>query len=171
MQKEESARSSQRRDTEIRHLIQLYESGLSMAEVGLQFGISRQRVEQILKKAGVKTRKYTKSDKFLEVRKEKRKILPKELLLKFYQDKTLSISEVIEKLKTNVTLLYKSLEFHNIPKRIDESLKHTRLTEDVLRRLYLKEYLTSAEIASQLGYSPITIRNKLSKLGIRKRDR
>ena len=142
-----------------------------MREVGLEFGITRQRVEQILKKADVKTRKFTISDKFLEGRKRKRKILPKELLLKVYKDENLPIEEIRRRLNTNSNSLYQSLEFHNIPKRKTEGFHYSKLTEDVLRRLYLEEDLTATEVAGQLGYASITIKKRLSEFGIRKRDR
>jgi predicted DNA-binding protein YlxM (UPF0122 family) len=170
VQKEDLRESSQQSETKIQRIIELYQSGLSMREVGLEFGVTRQRVQQILKDAGVETRNYTKSNRFFEVRKEKRKVVPKELLIKYYQDQSLSVREVIEKLGTNSVLLYKSLKFHNIPKRIEESSKNSPLTREVLRRLYLEEGLTSSEIASRLGYSRFTIRNKLSQYGIRKSD-
>src|SRR5687768_15627104 len=106
-----------------------------MREVGLEFGISAQRVEQILKKAGVKKRKFTKSYKLLKARKEKRKILPKELLLNYYKNEKLSIAEILERLKVSRNLLYKSLECHKIPKRNEEGILSSKLTEEILRRL------------------------------------
>lgn len=171
MPKGEYLTSSQRKDIKIRRLIELYESGLSMREVGLEFGITRQRVEQILKKAGIRTRKFTTSDKFLEGRKRKRKILPKKLLLKVYKDEKLHIEEILQRLNTNSNSLYQSLEFHNIPKRKTEGIQFSKLTEDVLRRLYLEEDLTATEVAGQLGYASVTIKKRLSELGIRKCDR
>lgn len=44
----------------------LYIGGLSMAEVGERFGISRQRVDQLFKKFGIGTRKQTASKSFLD---------------------------------------------------------------------------------------------------------
>jgi predicted DNA-binding protein YlxM (UPF0122 family) len=171
MPKGESFNSSQQNDTKIRRLIELYESGLSMREVGARFSITRQRVEQILKKAGIRTRKFTISDKFLEGRKRKRKILPKELLLKFYRDEKLPIAEIRRRLNTNSNSLYKSLKFHNIPKRGAEGNQSSKWSKDVLRRLYLEEDLTAVEIARKLGFAPNTIKKRLSEFGIKKRDR
>src|SRR5687768_11933770 len=171
MQKGDSKKSSQRSDNEIQRLIQLYESGLTMKEVGAEFGITAQRVEQILKKAGVKKRKYTKSDRLLEARKRKRKILSKELLLKYYKDEKFTVGEILRRLKASRTSLYKSLKYHNIPKRETIGIHNSPLTEDILRRLYLGEDLTATEIARKLGYATVTIKKGLSKFGIRKRDR
>ena len=153
---------------EIKQLVDLYESGQTMEQVSEEFGISRQRAEQILKKAGVKTRKFTVSDKYLRSRRRKRKILPKELLLKHYKKENLPISQILKTLNVSSTTFYKSLEFHNIPKLKTEGFETTKLTEDLLRRMYLEENLTSTEIARRLGYAPITIKRRLSKLGIRK---
>jgi predicted DNA-binding protein YlxM (UPF0122 family) len=171
MPKGDSKKSSQRSDSEIQRLIQLYESGLTMKEVGAEFGITAQRVEQILKKAGVKKRKYTRSNRLLEARKKKRKILPEELLLKLYKDEKLPIPEILRRLDTSRSLLYKSLASFNIPKRVTGVIQSSELTEKLLRRLYLEEDLTAAEIARRLGYASITIKKRLSKFGIRKQDR
>lgn len=142
-----------------------------MREVSLEFGITAQRVEQILKKADVKRRKYTRSKRLLEARKRKRKILPKELLLKYYKDEKLPVSEILRRLKASRTSLYKSLEYHNIPKRETIGIHNSPLTEDILRRLYLEEDLTATEIARKLGYATVTVKKGLSKFGIRKQDR
>lgn len=171
MPKGEFLNSSQRRKTKIGRIIELYESGLSMREVGLQFSITAQRVEQILKKPGVKKRKFTKSNKLLEARKEKRKILPKDLLLKFYKDQNLPILKILRQLKVSRNLLYKSLEYHKIPKRETEGIPDSKLSQELLRRLYLEENLTATEIAGQLGFATITIKKRLSKLGITKGDK
>lgn len=152
-------------------IIELYESGLSMKEVGLGFGITGQRVEQIIKKAGIQTRKYTRSNRLLEARKKKRKVLEKKLLLKLYNDTNLSLSEITEKLNVSHISLYKSLEYHNIPKRKKTEFRVSKLTEEVLRQMYLEEDLTATEIARRLGFASITIKKRLSKFGIRKRDR
>lgn len=171
LQKDESLKSSQQRNTKIQRVIELYQSGLSMKEVSLQIGVTPQRVEQILKKAGVQTRKYTTSKRLLEARKRKRRILPKELLLKFYNEECLPISEIIEKLDVSLPSFYKSLEYHKITKRKTEGIHYSSLTEELLRRLYLEEDLTAQEIAKKLGFAGITIKKRLSKFGIKKRGR
>ena len=151
-------------------IVELYKSGMSMKEVGLEFGISAQRVEQILKKAGVETRKYTRSNRLLEARKRKRKSLSKQLLVRLYEDERLPVSEITEKLGVSHAKLYQSLEFYKIPRRKAEGFEYSKLTEDVLRRLYLGEDLTASEIAEKLGFASITIKKRLSKFGIRKRN-
>ncbi|MGC2234935.1 MAG: hypothetical protein WA584_02070 [Pyrinomonadaceae bacterium] len=171
MEKTIQKRSYRRSESEIWRMIRLYHSGLSMEQVGEQFGISKQRVEQIFRKLGVETRRHTKTDKFLEGHKKRIKILPKELLVKYYKDEKLPVGEIIKSLKTSSSMFYKSLEFHNIPKRITEGTRYSSLTEDVLRRLYLDEDLSSTEIATRLDYSSVTIRKRLSAYGIRKGDR
>ena len=153
-----------------KRIIKLYESGLSMKEVALEFVISAQRVEQILKKAGVETRKYTRSYRLLQARRKKRKTLSAELLLKLYKDERLPVSEITERLNISHASLYQSLEFYNIPKRKTEGFEYSTLTEELLRGLYLEENLTAAEIAKKLGFASITIKKRLSKFGIRKRD-
>ena len=41
------------KEEQVREMISLYESGMTLTEVGAEFGISKQRVEQIFKKTGV----------------------------------------------------------------------------------------------------------------------
>ncbi len=171
MKKKHSRNYHRRSAEEIKQIIDLYESGLSLEQVGDEFRISKQRVEQIFKKAGIETRRFTKSEKYIAGQKNRRKILPKNLLLKYYPDRSLSIGDVLEKLNASRNSLYKSLEFHQIPKRIDEKLEYSPLTRQLLRRLYIEEDLTSTEIARRLDYAAVTVRNRLSALGIRKRDR
>lgn len=166
--KDKPKKPKQLTSADIYRLIKLYEIGLSLREVGLEFGITAQRVEQILKKFGVEKRKFTKSYKLLKARKEKRKILPKNLLVKFYKDEKLSIPEVLRQLKASRNLLYKSLEFHKIPKRKTEGIADSKLSEEVLRRLYLNENLTAQEIAQKLGFATVTVKKRLSKFGITK---
>lgn len=171
MKKTGSRKSYHWSESEIRQLIALYESGSSMEATGERFGISKQRVEQIFRKAGIKKRKYTKSEKYIAARKNKRKIMPKKQLIEFYIDKKLPINEIIKKLKTNSEVFYRSLDFHNIPKRTNERIEYSPLTRQLLHSLYIEEDLTSTEIARRLGYATITIRRRLSMLGIRKIDR
>jgi hypothetical protein len=41
-----------------REMVRLYEAGeLTLAEIGQRFGVSRQRVHQVLRRAGVRTRR------------------------------------------------------------------------------------------------------------------
>ena len=171
MKKEDCKKSSQQKDTRIPHIIELYQSGLSMREVGAEFGVTAQRVEQILKNAGVNRRKYTKSSTVLKARNRKRKILSKDLLLKLYSDERLPVPEILRRLDASRNSLYKSLEYHKIPKREIEVIAYSALNEEILRWLYLKEDLTAAEIARELGFATITIKKRLSKFGIRKRDK
>lgn len=168
--KQKHPNSCRRSATEIKQIIDLYESGLSLEQVGEQFGISKQRVKQILDAARVKTRKFTRSEKYVAARLSQQKILPKNRLIELYTDKKMPVNEIIKELKTNGKVFHRSLEFHNIPKREQLRAKESALTEDVLRRLYLEENVTALEIARRLGYAAITIRKRLSKLGIKRLD-
>lgn len=166
--KEKPEKSKRLSSADIYRLVKLYEIGLSLREVGLEFGITAQRVEQIIKKAGIKKRKFTKTFKLRRARREKRKILPKDLLVKFYKDEKLSISEILRQLNVSRNRFYKSLEHHNIPKRETERIQDSKLSEETLRRLYLDKNLTAAEIARQSGCATVTVKKRLSKFGIRK---
>lgn len=162
-------RNQKRDQAEIQEMIRLYREGLSMREVGEKFNISRQRIERIFKKAGVETRKQTKSQTFLEsLKKRRKKIVPKELILKYYKLEKMPVRDILKKLNITLPSFYKNLVYHDIERRISEGIVYSRLTKSVLCRLYLEEKLTAKQIADKLGYSPVTVKNRLSKYGIRK---
>lgn len=149
-------------------IIRLYQSGLSMREIGARFGVTAQRVEQILKQAGVKKRKFTRSSKFLDAKKEKRTILPKDLLVKYYKHEKLPVTEILRRLKISRSLFYKNLQYHHIATRAAEGNHRSPLTDIVLRQLYSERGMTAKEIARRFGYATVTVKKRLSKLGIRK---
>ncbi len=116
---------------------------------------------------GVKTRKFTKSEKYIAGQKSRRRIVRKETLIELYVDKKLPLLKITETLKISSGVFYRSLKFHGIPKRIDEGIEYSLLTRQLLHRLYIEEDLTSTEIARRLGYAPVTIRKRLSAYGIK----
>ena len=167
--KKNAPKKNRKRDkSEIQEMIRLYREGLSMTEVGEKFNISRQRVERIFRKEGVETREYTKSSTFIEAHKRRAKIVSKELILKYYKKEKLPVREILNKLEITLSSFYKSLDYHNIEKRVNEGIVYSPLTKEVLCRLYLQESLSSKEIAGKLGFAPVTVRKRLSKYGIKK---
>lgn len=153
---------------EVRKMADLYEKRMSMTEVGAEFGISRQRVDQLFKKFGVKTRQQTASKTFIDAKRKNKRILPKEPLIELYVNQKLSIIEIAAALRATLYELYQSLAAHQIPKRTETGYTRSRLSRELLQQLYLDEQMTADAIAGRLGYAPVTVKQKLWKLGIKK---
>jgi len=154
-------------DDQIQEMKALYENGMTLTEVGEKFDISKQRVEQIFKKAGIQIRSRKMSFKFRNTPR-KRKILEKDLLVKWYLDERMSLREMEKQLKIGFTIIRNSLVHHGIRIRPANEYISAPLTRELLEPLYLQEKMTADEIAGQLGYQPVTIKKKLSELGIKK---
>ena len=163
-------KSSRSNADDIKQMIVLYKSGLTLEAVGARFGISKQRISQIFSKAGLKKRPYTKSKKFINSRKSQKIIVPKEKLIELYKYKKLPVCEIIKTLKTSTKVFYRSLDFHRISRRRDEAVEHLSLKRELLRCFYIEEDLTATEIARRLNCATITVRKRLSEFGIRKSD-
>lgn len=154
-------------DEQIQEMKALYESGTTLAEVGVEFGISKQRVEQIFKEVGIQTRSRKMSHIFRNTPR-KRKILEKDFLVKWYLDERMSLREMEKHLKIGFTIIRNSLVHHGIRIRPANDYISAPLTRELLEPLYLQEKLRADEIAGRLGYQPVTIKKKLSELGIKK---
>ena len=145
----------------------LYEGGLTLREVGAQFGISKQRVEQLLNRAGISRRKNTESAESLKAWAAKKQSIPKGKLIELYVDKNLPIYKVLRELKTSAATLNEALDLYGIPRRDKYILVASPLTRELLHRLYIEEGLTASEIARKYGKATITVQKKLSKFGIK----
>ena len=145
----------------------LYKKGWSLQEIGDKFRVSKQRIAQIFKKRGIETRIQTVSKSFISAKKSARKILPKKDLVELYVKKEVKIKEILQIFNVSAEVLHRSLEFHKIPVRINP--RHaTILTYDLLKKMYLDEKLTANEIADRLGYKPVTVKDRLWKLKVKK---
>lgn len=156
-------------EEKINELVTLYKSGLPLSAIGEKYGITRQRIHQILKKADGKSqvadeRKFQRQKRLIKAR-----ILEKDLLTEFYVTEGLSIKELQKRFNLGYKLIRKSLVYYRIPIRRGNLLPKSVLTRDLLTKLYLDQNLTAGEIAARLGYQVITIKTRLSKLGIKKR--
>ena len=145
------------------------DGGRSFAEVGIEFGISPARVEQLFRQHNVKTRPQTVSKKFLAAMQERRILLDQELLAELYLKEKLSISRIAARLGAKSDIVRSNLIACRIPIRPRSRYTTTRLTPELLRPLYIEQNLTAGEIAGRLGYSVLTIRKRLFLFGIKKR--
>lgn len=114
-----SVKQSYRRiESDIRKMADLYESGLTLREVGAELGITKQRVERILNRAGIPGRKNTKSAEYFEAKKKLKRIIPKEKLIELYVEQKLPIAKILREFKTSGPTLKKALDHYGIPKEI-----------------------------------------------------
>ena len=154
-------------ESDILKMADIYDGGLTLREVGAQFGISKQRVEQLLNSAGIPRRKNTRSAKYLESRKKLKRSIPKEILIELYVEQKLPINKILRKLKTSATTLDETLDLYGIPKRDKYILVASPLNRELLHRLYIEEGLTASEIARRYGIATITVQKRLSKFGLK----
>ncbi len=108
-------------------MARLYKSGLTLEEIGDRYGISRQRVQQRFKEAGLthieRPPKYT--------------IIDKVRLETLYAAERLSIAKIGEAFGVKLHLIRQALEFHTIPKR--SSINSNGKYVDRLRKLNVRE--------------------------------
>jgi len=105
---------------------ELYESGLSLEEVGNQFGMTRQGVRDRFVKAGIACRPQTKY-----------KHIDKERLRKLYSDEKLPLPEIADVFSVGVVVVRRALKYYAIPRRVP--LKKGGYIVDFLRSLELGE--------------------------------
>ena len=128
-------------------MVELYENGLTLQEIGDRYGISRQRVQQRFKEAGLahlaRPPKYT--------------LIDKDRLETLYVGERLSIAKICEAFGIKSHLVNQALKFHKIPKR--RSLVSNGKYIDQLRELKVGE---SIEIHCPAG-KPYVVLHKSAK--------
>ena len=156
-----------------------YEKDCSLQKVGQEFNLSRERVRQLFKKFGFPIRRYTKSPSLKRQRarqwKDKLKTLSRDELEKLYSTEKLTLRQAAARFSVSPSTVKSNLIRYGIPLRTRvESFRvkqgNPALNEKVLRRLYIAEHKTAADIAEMFGYAMPSIKKMLWKLGIRKRD-
>ncbi len=104
-------------------MVELYENGMTLQEIGDRYGISRQRVQQRFKEAGLahieRPPKYT--------------LIDKDRLETLYAGERLAIAKIGEAFGVKSHLIRQALDFHKIPKR--NSIKSKGIYVDQLRKL------------------------------------
>ncbi len=111
----------------IQEMVELYENGMTLQEVGDRYGISRQRVQQKFKEAGLAHIK----------RPPKYTLIDKARLENLYAGERLAIAKIGEAFGVKSHLIHQALEFHKIPKR--SSIKSDGKYVDQLRKLKIGE--------------------------------
>lgn len=132
-----------------RRLIELYETGLTLDQVGKEFGLTRQGVRYRLTAAGITPRR------------SKYRYLDKTLLKKHYLEDKLSIDKIAETLAVSRNVIKAALEYHNIPKQgrhlqggyIIDFLKRLEVGGQATLRLHncKTKYSSVYDVAKRIG--------------------
>ena len=152
----------QQRAQEFAHLY--VEEGLSLREVGACFGVSGERVRQILKRAGVGRRSSRGRDS------RDQPIERSADAVHLYVEGGLTLAEIAARLEVSSLTLARILEKAGVPRRRGSSaLTRSQLaqrTEQIVR-LSLEEGLTQKEVGARLGVSGATVCRTLVGMGVK----
>jgi predicted DNA-binding protein YlxM (UPF0122 family) len=161
-----------------KELIEKYQNGLSLREVGEIYNLSKQRVHQILERHGIETRNHTETERIKRLQEEKR--IPKRTLQNLYLKQKFSINQIAKQFSISHGCVKAQLVARDIPKRsFQEQMKilHSRLypklqkiTGEELYSLYVEKNYSGRRVAEFYGCSLQAINARLKKFGIRKRD-
>lgn len=165
----ENKKYKKRSFNEILEIKAFYDAGGTFSEIAATLGITRSGVAQIFSRNNIKTRKKIISEKSRQAMDNRRIILSEESLTNLYINERLSIQKIAEKLEVGFQTVRRNLQDYGIPTRSIENYPRSLLTAELLKTLYIDKKLTAAQIADRLDYSALTISNKLSRFGIKKR--
>lgn len=157
-------------------IVARYKNGESLEEIGVVYGITRERVRQILERANCPRRAMTVTETFLKSLRRRQKVIDEKTLRKLYEKEKLTLREIRNRIETTNREINRSLDFHGIGRRSAAENKRLRekrpeLTSERLYKLYVEENLTAATIAENSGYALQTVKSRLSLLGIKKSRR
>jgi predicted DNA-binding protein YlxM (UPF0122 family) len=136
-----------------RKITELYKSGMSLAEIGRRAGVSRQAVQQKLKRLGVERRDV--KDKMQTVRK----VLDEQLLRDLYLNQKLSYKKIEKWFGVEHKAIIRNLKEYGIPIRTGENADISRrsktkeLNRKTLKDLYHEKGLSTYAIAKIYGVS------------------
>lgn len=139
-------------DAELRRLY--IEEKLTMPKIAQMFGVSRQRVHQRFKEAGIERHPNLSLDRTT--------------LVKLYVQQELKPEQIAEILGVYASLVRSQLKRHEIPLRP----RHVhRLDRDTLYKLYVTDGLLMREIGERFGCSQNTVSVAIIRHGIKERHR
>jgi predicted DNA-binding protein (UPF0251 family) len=123
-----------------------FDEGLTFQQVGDRLGITRQAVQDRLRRGGLKGRPRTA------------RLLDLQTLVRLYLTEHLSQAEIAASLGVGRKALERELTRHGIERRKGGKRKH--IDRDLLERLYVTDGLTQVEAAAKLGVGvPVLLRN------------
>ena len=132
------------------------------AEIAKELGVNASLVNANLHRAGIPVR---------PTNSKPRVAIPKEDLVRMYQNEGLTISDIGRKLGCQPWIVWRRLKKYKIPRRNSGTISRTIITKEALQRMYVDEGKSAAKIARELGCSDITVLNRLKKYGFEIRGR
>lgn len=160
---------------EVKKLIERYERGETLREIGETVDLSRERIRQIFERANYSPRQNTVSDKVLQSIENRRKHLPRHELERLYLVEKKSAREIAPILECSVNIVYINLARYNIPRRtmreinnLNKPQLYPEMNRENLTRWYLEQDKSTIQIAKEVGCARATVFKKLKLLDIRK---
>lgn len=136
-----------------------FQKGKTLAEIGKMFGVSRQRIHQIIQDAGIK-----------RIRKHQQ--ISQEVLKDLYLKQKKSITETAKLLGVTLKFVSESLSKYNIPKRSNSEQNKISnpsiYDRNEICHLYVEKNYSRKQLAAYLGCSVNAINKQLHKLKITK---
>ncbi len=114
------------KDAATRQMVELYQKGMSLEDVGKQFGLTKQGVRYRFMKAGISRR-----EKFKNIDIDKGR------LAKLYLEDKMSVSKIAGVFSVSETAIRHRLQHYQIPKR--DRIKNGGCRVDFLRSLKINE--------------------------------
>ena len=132
------------------------------AEIAKELGVNASLVNANLHRAGILVR---------PTNNKQRVPIPKEDLVRMYQKEGLTTSDIARKFGCNPSTVHRRLKKYGIPRRNSGTISRTIITKEALRRMYVDEGKSAAEIARETGCNDVTVLNRLRKHGFEIRGR
>lgn len=131
-------------------------------EISKELGVNASLVNANLHRAGIPVRPTNNIP---------RVIIPKEDLVRMYQDEGLSTSDIGHKFECHPDIVWRRLKKYGIPRRNSGTISRTIITKEALQRMYVDEQKSPAMIAREVGCNDITVWNRLKEYGFEIRGR
>lgn len=132
-------------------ICRLYEDeGFTLVRIAGHFGLTKQRIQQILKQAGI-------------IPRYKRINFSRDVLYRLYIIERNSLSRTAKILRAGRHDVVRELARYEIERRHSSPLQIDR---EVLERLYISEGLTQAQAAKKLGLGTKVVQRELKRHGI-----
>lgn len=96
--------------------------------------------------------------------------IPEKDLRELYLEKEMSSNKIADKFGCSKSTILKRLKKYNIPRRKKGPKRRDDITKEILEKLYIKEELSTREIAEKLDTGRSTVYSKLKKYEIQTRD-
>ncbi len=126
------------------------------AEIAKELGVNASLVNANLHRAGIPVRPTNNIP---------RVIIPKEDLVRMYQNESLSTSDIGHKFKCHSSIVWRRLKKYDIPRRNSGTISRTKITKEALQRMYVDEQKSLAMIAREMGCNDITVWSRLKEYG------